>query len=358
MVGLKEPNISILSDVMKKFLMIVLLSVIVYGCKTDPSFDIAQKEDPITFSIPKGWPTPFYQFENNTLTQEGFELGRRLFYDPRLSRDNTISCASCHQASAAFADQGRDLSKGIDGLLGKRSSPPIFNMNWHTSFFWDGGVNHLESQPINPIQNPVEMDDSLKNIIVKIQQDETYPKMFADAWGDSKVNSQRIFKSLAQFMGAMVSATSKYDKVMRGEGPTFTDAEQRGYNIYKNNCAACHTEPLFTDFSFRNNGIPPTSVNDSGRAHITNKAEDLYKFKIPSLRNLGYTAPFMHDGRFNTLDDVLDHYATGIASSATLDPILANGIPLTSNERSDLLQFLNTLNDEEFTKDERFHEVK
>lgn len=345
------------SVVMKKFLTIVLLSTLAIGCNTDPSFDIIQTEEPITFSIPKGWPTPFYQFENNTLTQDGFKLGRRLFYDKRLSRDNTISCASCHQATAAFADYGRDLSKGVDGLLGTRSSPPIFNMNWHTSFFWDGGVNHLESQPINPIQNPVEMDDSLKNIIVKIEQDETYPKMFADAWGDPKVNSQRIFKSLAQFMGAMVSSNSKYDKVMRNEGETFTVSELSGYDIYKNKCATCHTEPLFTDFSFRNNGIAPTAINDSGRAHITRKPEDMYKFKIPSLRNLGYTRPYMHDGRFSTLDQVLDHYATGITTSATLDPLLANGIQLTTQERSDLLQFLNTLNDEEFVNDERFHDV-
>lgn len=334
------------------------MSALAFGCKVDPSFEPKEPIQTIYFTIPEGWPTPFYQFENNTFTQQGFELGRRLFYDTRLSRDNTVSCGSCHHASDAFAHSGNAISPGVDGLLGKRNSPPIFNMNWHTSFFWDGGVNHLESQPIAPIQNPVEMDENLRNIFTKLEQDEDYPKMFADAWGDSKINSQRLFKSLAQFMGAMVSSTSKYDKVMRGEGPTFTAAEQRGYDVYKNNCASCHTEPLFTDFSYRNNGIAVTAVNDSGRAHITLKPEDLYKFKIPTLRNLGYTEPFMHDGRFNTLDQVLDHYQNSIVQSPTLDPLLTNGITLNAEERNDLLQFLNTLNDVDFVNDKRFHEVK
>ena len=342
---------------MRKILILLFVSFIV-GCKPDPDFNITQKntEKPISFVIPQGWPAPFYNFQNNTLTQEGFVLGRKLFYDTRLSRDNTVSCGSCHQAFAAFAHSDHDVSHGIDDLVGTRSSPPIFNMNWHTSFFWDGGVNHIESQPINPIQNPVEMDENLPNIIAKLKLDEQYQKMFASAWGDPTINSQRIFKSISQFMGAMVSATSKYDKVMRGEGPTFTATEQSGYNIYKSKCATCHTEPLFTDFSFRNNGIAPTSVNDSGRAHITRLPADLYKFKIPSLRNVGYTAPYMHDGRFNTLEQVLDHYAN-IKQSPTLDPILNNGITLTNQERTNLLDFLNTLNDKEFISDKRFHEV-
>lgn len=347
-----------LNTSMKKIIILIYIIIIgVAACKPDANFDTVNitTEAPVSFNIPQGWPQPFFNFENNTLTQERFQLGRKLFYDGRLSRDNSVSCGSCHQASAAFAHADHDVSHGIDGLLGNRNSPTIFNLAWHTSFFWDGGVNHIESQPINPIQNPVEMDENLTNIINKLNADTKYREMFNAAWGSELINSQRIFKSIAQFMGVMVSANSKYDKVTRGEsGYNFTTAEQNGYTVFKNNCVTCHKEPLFTDFSFRNNGL---SIADSGRAIITKKAEDLYKFKIPSLRNLGYSAPFMHNGRLATLDAVLNHYESGIQITATLDPLLQNGITLTTQERSDLLAFLNTLNDEEFVKDKRFHEV-
>ncbi len=341
---------------------ILLLLITVVACQPDPNFDAPAVvgEEPISFSVPQGWPQPFFNFENNTLTQERFVLGRRLFYDGRLSRDNSVSCGSCHQASAAFAHAEHDLSHGVDGLLGTRNSPTIFNLAWHTSFFWDGGVNHIESQPINPIQNPVEMDETLGNIIDKLNADATYRKMFNEAWGSDLINSQRLFKSIAQFMAVMVSDNSKYDKIQRGEaGVSYTAAEQNGYNIYKDKCAGCHTEPLFTDFSFRYNGLKPYSGSsaDSGRMIITQQVSDLYKFKIPSLRNLAYSAPYMHDGRLTTLEAVLDHYASGIYATPSLDPQLQNGIQLTTQARSDLLAFLNTLNDEDFIKDERFHEV-
>ncbi len=341
----------------KKLRLVIISMVVLYtACKPDPSFTPEVVVEDITFKVPQGWPAPFYNFENNTLTNAGFYLGRKLFYDPRLSRDNSVSCGSCHQAFAAFAHADHDLSHGVDGLLGTRNSPPIFNMNWHTSFFWDGGVNHLESQPINPIQNPVEMDETLESIIAKVSADDKYRRMFKEAWGSEEVNSQRIFKSLAQFMGVMVSDNSKYDKYKRGEA-SLTSSEQAGLKIYNDNCASCHKAPLFTDFSFKNNGLPPTSVNDTGRIRITRSDTDRYRFKVPSLRNLAYTAPYMHDGRLNTLNDVLDHYATGIHQSPTLDPQLQNGIQLTAQQRSDLLAFLNTLNDESFIADTRFHEV-
>ncbi|MEZ5017992.1 MAG: cytochrome c peroxidase [Flavipsychrobacter sp.] len=347
---------------MKRIIVFLLILTGLSACKPDVDFNKATStEEPVTFVIPQGWPQPFFNFENNALTQERFQLGRKLFYDGRLSRDNTISCGTCHQSGAAYAHADHDLSHGIDDLLGKRNSPTIFNLAWSTSFFWDGGVNHIESQPINPIQNPVEMDESLQNIIDKLNADSKYRKMFKDAWGTDLINSQRIFKSIAQFMGVMVSATAKYDKVMRNEaGVSFTGAEQNGYNVFKANCASCHKEPLFTDFSFRNNGlISGTGSNeDSGRAIITQKVEDLYKFKIPSLRNLGYSQPYMHDGRLATLDAVLNHYESGIHITPSLDPLLQNGIKLTAQERSDLLAFLKTLDDEEFIKDTRFHEVQ
>lgn len=329
---------------------------LVYSCKPDPSITPAEQ---ISFDIPKGWPQPYYNFESNKLTTAGFELGRKLFFDPRLSSDNTVSCGSCHQPFSAFAQLDHPVSHGVNNLLGTRNSPALFNLNWHTSFFWDGGVNHIENQPINPIQNPVEMAEKLPNIIAKISQDQDYKTRFAAAFGSDTINSQRIFKALAQFMGMLVSNNAKYDKYQRGEdGGNMNTSELAGLGIFENKCASCHKPPLFSDFSFRNNGLLPSVVNDSGRAHITRDPLDLYKFSVPSLRNLKYTSPYMHDGRFSSLNDVLDHYATGIHPSATLDPLLQSGIPLNATERANLLAFLNTLNDESFVKDPRFQEVK
>lgn len=345
----------------KVFAACCLAFIVLYtACKPDPSFNVggnSTSEEPVAFYIPEGWPAAHYNFENNALTQEGFKLGRKLFYDTRLSRDNSTSCGSCHQAFAAFAHADHDLSHGVDGLLGTRNSPPIFNMNWHTSFFWDGGVNHLESQPIAPIQNPVEMDETLQNVIDKVSADAEYREMFTAAWGSDEVTSARIFKSMAQFMGVMISDNSKYDRYTHGEA-MLSQQELEGLQVFNDNCASCHKAPLFTDFSFRNNGLAPNSFNDSGRMRITRLPEDIRKFKVPSLRNLKYTAPYMHDGRFNTLEAVLDHYATGIQQSATLDTELVNGIQLSAKQRGDLLAFLNTLNDESFINDTRFHEVK
>lgn len=339
--------------------MFALLQAVMIGCSSDPSFEVTKQENPIQFTIPQNWPKPFYNFENNTLTAQGFELGRRLFFDPRLSRDNSTSCGSCHQQFAAFAQSDHDVSHGVDGKLGTRNSPPLFNLNWHTSFFWDGGVNHIESQPINPIQNPVEMDEKMDNIIVKLKADERYKAAFKAAFGDETINSQRIFKALAQYMGMLVSSNSKYDKYVRGEqGGNMNGAELAGLTVFRAKCETCHKEPLFSDFSFRNNGLHPTSVNDSGRAHITRSTADLYKFKVPSLRNLKYSYPYMHDGRFTSLEQVLNYYTSGIQPSATLDPVLASGITLTPEDKTNLLAFLNTLNDETFIKDSRFSETK
>ena len=327
---------------------------IISGCKPDPSVEPLNE---IAFEVPKGWPEPAYKFENNKVTNAGFELGKKLFFDPRLSRNNTISCGSCHQPFAAFAQLDHAVSHGVEDRLGTRNSPGLFNLNWHTGFFWDGGVNHIESQPLNPIKNPLEMDETLENILVKLNADQDYQRRFRQAFGNDTINTQRILKALAQFMGMLVSSNSKYDKHIRGEaGGELTAAELNGLSIFRSNCSSCHSEPLFSDFSYRNNGLKPSVVNDSGRAVITRTTTDLHKFKVPSLRNLKYTGPYMHDGRITSLDKVLDHYATGIHQSATLDPVLKSGISLTAQERADLLSFLNTLNDEEFVKEAKFRQ--
>lgn len=338
--------------------LFIVLQIIVIGCKPDPDFN-AKPEETFAFKIPEGWPAAHYSFEGNPLSKEGFELGRKLFFDTRLSRDNSTSCGSCHQPFSAFSHLGHDVSHGIEDKLGTRNSPALFNLNWHNSFFWDGGVNHIEVQPVNPIQNPVEMDETLDNIVLKLEKDATYKTMFKAAWGDETINSQRILKSLAQFMGMLVSDNSKYDKYVRKEaGGEMTAEELAGLSVFREKCESCHKEPLFSDFSIRNNGLKPTAINDSGRMRITLNPADMYKFKVPSLRNLKYTPPYMHDGRFTTLDEVLTHYTSNIQQGPTLDPLLKNGIQLSAQDKTNLLAFLNTLNDEAFVKDSRFKEVK
>jgi cytochrome c peroxidase len=222
---------------------------------------------------------------------------------------------------------------------------------WHTSFFWDGGVNHIENQPISAILNPVEMDETIPNVIAKLNADPSYRLQFKNTFGSEEINTQRIQKAIVQFMATIVSNQSKYDQVKNGKA-TFTADEQAGYILFQQKCNTCHAEPLFTDFSFRNNGLPPSL--DSGRAHITGLASDRFKFKVPSLRNLNFTKPYMHNGSIASLGAVLDHYTSGLVPSPTLDPLLQNPITLSAADKSKLIAFLNTLNDYEFVKDLRF----
>jgi cytochrome c peroxidase len=338
------------------YILFSILTVVFTRCKVDPEIKPELPADNIRQVVPQGWPQPVYQFQNNPLSPEGFVLGRTLFYEKMLSRDNTISCGSCHQQFAAFAHSEHSLSHGIDGLFGIRNSPPLFNLNWHPSFMWDGGVNHIEVQPLAPITNPVEMDDNMTNVISKLSNSSKYKSLFKNAFGTEEVNTERIFKSLAQFMGMLYSYKSKYDLHVNGaQGGEFSAQQTNGYNLFKAKCSQCHTEPLLTDFSFRNNGLSINPIlNDSGRAHITSDPNDRYKFKVPTLRNILQTAPYMHDGRFTTLKQVLDHYHTGVQTSATLDPLLLGGIVLTEQEKLDIISFLGTLSDYSFLYDERF----
>ncbi|MBK7887058.1 MAG: c-type cytochrome [Bacteroidetes bacterium] len=312
----------------------------------------------VTFYIPDGFPAPVYNFQNNPITPSGFALGRKLFYDPILSRDSSISCGSCHQQFVAFAHADHTLSHGIDGLLGTRNSPALFNIAWYPSFMWDGGVNHLEVQPLAPIANPVEMDESIANVIVKLQRSLTYQAMYQSAFGTDSVTTQLTMRALAQFMGSMISANSKYDKYREGKG-ALTSPELNGLQLFRTHCESCHSEPLLTDMQFRNNGLDNTFDSDPGRAKITNLPQDSGLFKVPSLRNIALTYPYMHDGRFQNLGQVLDHYMTGIKQSATLDPLLSTGgIPLNPQDKSDIISFLETLTDQKFITDRRFKEVQ
>lgn len=308
----------------------------------------------LSLEIPKGWPEPNNIFKKNKLTVEGFNVGRRLFYDPLLSKDSSISCASCHQQFAAFSTFDHDLSHGVANTFTTRNAPALFNIAWMKEMHWDGGINHLEVQPLAPLTNPNEMGSNIANIIQYLNDDTSYQRMFKAAFGDAKINSQRVLKALAQFTGSMISANSKYDKVKRGEA-SFSKIEERGYALFKKNCAACHAEPLFTDNSFRNNGQSLNRFKDYGRQMITGQSKDSLKFKVPSLRNVQVTAPYMHDGNMFGLPQVIEHYAKGIKTEQpTLDPLLKNRLEINNKELYDLMYFLFTLTDSSYLKDPRF----
>ena len=308
---------------------------------------------PLYLEVPKGWPKPRYDFNRNPLTEEGFQLGRHLFYDPIISRDSTISCQSCHLQQTGFTHVDHQLSHGIEGKIGTRNSMALINLAWNKDFMWDGGVNNLEVQPINPITNPLEMDESLEHVVTKLQNSSKYRALFTKAFGNDKVTSQRILKALAQFTVMLKSSNSKYDKVMRNEG-TFAENEQHGYNLFKVHCATCHKEPLFNDDKFEKNGLAlDETLKDFGRIKITGKSEDYLRFKIPTLRNIQFTFPYMHDGRFKTLTEVIKHY-NSLGHDKSLPKELAEPMKLSDNDRVDLVAFLQTLTDKEFLFDKRF----
>ncbi len=307
--------------------------------------------EPTDLHYPINFPEPAYNFENNPLNTEKIELGRALFYDPILSKDGTISCASCHSPYNAFAHTDHDLSHGINDQIGNRNAPALFNLAWQSSFMWDGAINHLDVQALAPISNALEMGESIANVVSKLQEKTNYPIRFSQAFGDSLITGEHVLKALSQFQLTLISGNSKYDKVVKGES-RFTMQEANGLQIFRANCSSCHAEPLFSTYEFANNGLPiDTTLNDFGKGEITHLAADSGLFKIPSLRNLSFTHPYMHDGRFDKISEVLNHYTKGIVISTNLANELKTPIKLTSNEKIDLTAFLLTLNDTLFVFD-------
>ena len=331
-----------------KYLLILISSVFIIACSEEPVAPSVEDEV-FGFEKPPHFPEPEYDFDKNPITRKGFELGKRLFMDGILSRDNTISCASCHSTGSAFTQHGHDLSHGIEDRLTMRNSQPVQNLAWNTSFAWDGGVDHLDLFAPLPIENPVEMDDELSAVLEKLRQHKDYPELFAEAFADGEISTANFLKALSQFQLMCISANSKYDNYLLGN-VSLTTNELNGLETFEAKCTTCHSGVLQTDNSFRNNGLEVDNAEDLGRALITEQDTDNYKFRVPSLRNLAYTFPFMHDGRFQTLDEVLEHYTQGIIQSETLDPQLKDGIDLSEAEKENLKAFLNTLNDESFVK--------
>lgn len=308
----------------------------------------------VALVYPSYFPPLQYNLDENRLTKEKIELGRVLFYDPILSVNNQISCASCHSPYNAFAHTDHNVSHGIFDSLGNRNAPALFNLAWQKSFMWDGAIHHLDMQALAPISHPREMGESLENVINKLKKKELYLKLFSDAYGDTTISGERFLKALSAFELTLISANSKYDHVKQGKD-TFNVQEKNGYRLFTQFCNSCHTEPLFTNYSFKNNGLPiDTSYHDSGRYLISRKKEDSLCFKVPSLRNLSYSYPYMHDGRFKNLSAVLNHY-TKMEKSPILAEELEKPILLSENEKVDLIAFLLCLNDKSYLLNEGFH---
>lgn len=307
----------------------------------------------VAIPVPLGFPQPV-QFAKEGLTEERVQLGRRLFYDARLSADGSISCGSCHQQIAAFGTYDHDLSHGLNGAHSNRNAPPLFNLVWRTSFGWDGRYNRIEDVIEAHINSHIDMGSNADHLQHKLEQLNVYQPYFKAAYGSNDITKERLLNALAQFTVTMVSASSKYDSVKQNLA-SFTIAEQNGYVVFQNKCSSCHKEPLFTNDTYRNIGLPLTAgINDKGRMDVTKKREDSLKFRVPSLRNLFNSYPFMHDGRFVAFSQVFDHYTTGVQQSFTLDGSLKNGIALSTAEQNALIAFLKTLTDEKFMKDEKY----
>lgn len=340
-------------------IFLILLAFVVCGCSND---DDEYQNLPLSFQVPSNFPELAYDLNNNPLTQKGFELGKKLFYDGRLSSDGVVSCGFCHIQADAFTHHGHSFSHGVGDNIGTRNTPPIQNLAFQTAFMWDGATTHLDLQPIIPLTSPIEMNGSFSQIIAMMKADPIYVKLFKQAFSDGQINSENMLKALGQFMVMAVSSNSRFDKFRRNEpGGVLSQDELEGYAIFNQKCASCHATDLFTDNSFRNNGL---SINpqiiDVGYYRVTELPQDKYKFKVPSLRNIEKTAPYMHDGRFYTLEAVLNHYSNGVQNNLNLDSSLNTngtlGIPLTNDQKTKIIAFLKTLTDQQFLTDSRFAE--
>jgi len=295
---------------------------------------------------------------DNPQTVEGIALGKKLFFDPILSIDNTLACVDCHAPDNAFTDSDK-FSDGVDGIFGNRNSMPLFNLAWNydEKFFWDGNTFSLEHQAFVPVTDPIEMKSNWADVESKLQQHAEYPILFEKAFGSSNIDSSLVTKAIAQFERTLISANSKFDKFLLGE-LNLSPEELNGFNVFmdeaKGDCFHCHgsdKNPLWTDNIFHNNGLDETFA-DLGLGSVTGDPADNGKFKSPSLRNLKFTAPYMHDGRFASIDDVINHYSHGLKNSSTIDPLMKKveqgGVGLTDKDKADLKTFLLTLSDYDF----------
>lgn len=353
---------------MKLTLSFILIGMVVLSCtSTTPNDPAVFDATPFVFD-PMDLPMPPLPTDY-PLTVARVRLGRMLFFDARLSRDGSQSCATCHQQSDGFSDK-RTFSIGVKGLAGHRQAMPIVNLAWHRNgFFWDGRAPTLRDQALRPIQDTLEMDETLPRLVAKLGAIDDYRSQFIRAFGSDTITAARVGIALEQFMLTIVSGDSKFDKVVLGNA-TLSAQEERGRLLYFREfdptfrkkgaeCFHCHGGPNLTNDRYMNNGLDnDASFVDLGQELVTGLAEDRAKFKVPTLRNIAVTAPFMHDGRFNTLEEVVDHYNTGAKNSSTVDPLmqflLEPGLQLNTQDKEDLVAFIKTFTDDTFLRNRNY----
>lgn len=336
--------------------MISAIVLLLWSCRRENIIAPAFEENPeIRLETPLGFPPFNTSFEGNKPTKYGVELGRKIFNDKKLSGNNTISCASCHNQTRAFTD-GQVQALGIHHRVGLRNTPPLQNLAFLHFYNWDGNLLQLERQALVPIITHEEMDSSILDFIGKIAREAEYLDLFRWAFGDEAITPERIYRSLAQYQYTLISANSKYDRVLQGGAEKFTDREERGLIVFQQKCESCHSGALFTDQSFRNIGFPINpSAEEAGRARVTGVTADYMRFRVPSLRNIEYTAPYGSFGQFPTLESLLDYLDSGVLAADNLDPILklnGNRIPMSKQEKEDIISFLHTLSDPGFVNPE------
>ena len=335
------------------FIPLFLFFLNLSSCSSDEAYEEIEENPRLELALPADFPTPNPAFFKNPPTKFGVELGKKLFFDSRLSRDNSVACASCHMQNAAYADHQKQ-GIGIDGRVGLRNVPPLQNLAFMQYYNWDGSKRQLEKQVIVPIITPEEMHSSMLEVIGKIKEDKDYQGLFKKTFGDGEITSERIYQSIAQYEYTLISATSKYDQVKQNQA-VFTAEERLGAIVFENRCASCHSGALFTDQTFRNIGFPINGdSNEAGRARVTGDLSDFMSFRVPTLRNIEFTAPYGSFGQFETLKDVLDYMDKGVINSANLDPIFKendNRITLTEEEKEALIAFMKTLSDWKFTSE-------
>lgn len=356
---------------MKKLILfyIIINFVFISACEqNEPEILPVLDSTPYVLKI-GDFPTPDFPADN-PLTIAGVQLGRMLFYEKKLSKDLSQSCADCHQQKDAFSDIRR-FSVGVDKLEGDRQAMAVMNLAWHNNgLFWDGRAATVRGQSLGPIQNPIEMHETLPSVVAKLSADKKYKDQFIRAFGSDSITPLKMSLAMEQFMFTMVSTESKYDKYLRSEA-SLSASEERGRKLFFTEfdptnklrgaeCFHCHANANFTNDDYMNNGLDNDSqFKDLGRYKVTNLDKDKARFKVPSLRNIEHTAPYMHDGRFATLEEVIDHYNSGVKNSKTVDQLMQynlqpSGLKLTSDEKADLIAFLKTLSDPNFLTNAAF----
>ncbi|MCU0328416.1 MAG: cytochrome-c peroxidase [Chitinophagales bacterium] len=328
------------------FAILLIVSGSMYSCQ--------KSDERAGIELPAHFPPIRQPIDLSEITSNKVRLGKMLFFDPILSLDSTIACASCHQQEAAFSHIDHDVSHGIFDRLGSRNAPALQNLLWEKEFFWDGGVHHMDFISPNPIENEVEMGETIQSIVRKLNRHPRYKSLFSEAFQRDSIDVNQILEVFTAFQATLISSNSPFDDYLRGNTSALSESEIQGYALFQSKCGTCHSGVLFTDNSYRNNGLTLDNTSDVGRYGITLKPEDKGKFKVPSLRNVAVSQPYMHHGRLSSLSAVLEHYQRGIKPNPSLDNLLVDKISMTDKEKELIISFLHTLTDQKFLKNPAF----